>query len=78
MLIELLLVAAVQHLGRIISPAKQHRDPCLQGVEMRPILASSLASMLWEAGSLFGLAFAVYLLAPAVGAGEESTTEPAA
>lgn len=46
--------------------------------EKAEILASGLASMLWEAGSLFGLAFVVYLLAPAVGEGEEPATEPSA
>ena len=46
--------------------------------EKAEILASGLESMLWEAGSLFGLAFAVYLLAPAAGVGEESATEPLA
>ncbi len=32
--------------------------------EKAELLASGLESMLWEAGSLFGLAIAVYLLAP--------------
>jgi len=42
------------------------------------ILASGLQSMLWDAGSLFGLAFAVYLLALAPELDEESATERAA
>jgi hypothetical protein len=37
------------------------------------IVASGLASMLWEAGSLLGLATLVYLLAPAA----EAVQEPA-
>jgi hypothetical protein len=37
------------------------------------IVASSLAGMLWEAGSLLGLATLVYLLAPAA----ETAQEPA-
>jgi len=39
--------------------------------EKAELLASGLAAMLWEAGSLFGLAIAVYLLAPPAEVAEE-------
>jgi|SRR5271155_4975266 len=41
--------------------------------EKAELLASGLEDMLWEAGSLFGLAIAVYLLAPPA----EVVNEPA-
>jgi phosphotransferase system glucose/maltose/N-acetylglucosamine-specific IIC component len=42
------------------------------------VVATGLESMLWEAGSVFGLASAVYLLAPAAESAEESVPELAA
>jgi hypothetical protein len=47
------------------------------GIGKADVVAAGLESMLWEAGSLFGLAFAVYLLAPAIGV-TESAMEPLA
>jgi hypothetical protein len=43
------------------------------GIRKAEVVAEGLESMLWEAGSLFGLAFVVYLLAPAVGMAESAT-----
>jgi hypothetical protein len=42
------------------------------------ILAYSLTSMLWEAGSLLALAAVVYLLAPRAGRAREPTVGPIA
>src|ERR1700679_1155671 len=43
--------------------------------ERGAILAGSLESMLWDTGSLAGLAFAVYLLAPRAKTGAERTPD---
>jgi hypothetical protein len=48
------------------------------GIRKGDILATGLESMLWDAGSLFGLAFVVYLLAPSAGTLEEPVPEAAA
>jgi hypothetical protein len=42
------------------------------------VVAVGLRSMLWEAGSLCGLAIAVYLLAPPPEVAEEPAVDPAA
>jgi hypothetical protein len=43
--------------------------------ERGAILAGGLESMLWDTGSLVGLAVAVYLLAPRTKTGSERTTD---
>lgn len=48
------------------------------GIKDGELVASGLGSMLWEAGSLFGLAAAVYLLAPRTELAEESARDSAA
>lgn len=47
------------------------------GVGKAEIVAGDLQSMLWEAGSLFGLSIAVYLLAPPADIAEEAGVGPA-
>jgi hypothetical protein len=44
-----------------------------KGIEKGQVLATGLVSMIWEAGSVLGLAGVVYLLAPRPA---EATTEP--
>lgn len=46
--------------------------------ERGPILASGLESMLWDTGSLVGLAIAIYLLAPRAKTGGERAPNIAA
>ncbi len=50
----------------------------LDGIDISKadVVASGLESMLWEAGSVFGLASAVYLLAPGPEDGEEPVPDP--
>jgi hypothetical protein len=49
-----------------------------RGFDRSGIVAAGLSEMLWQAGSLLGLATLVYLLAPRAAVAERRATGPAA
>jgi hypothetical protein len=72
-----LLGAALAVAGlNIYTIVKQAED--FGGIDRSGLVAGRLIEMLWQAGSLLGLAMAVYLLAPRAETAERSAIGPAA